>query len=610
MKKFIAALLLLSTSLVALADPIIPGSSGVITHSIGDDGYAVVPLQFGFPFYGRTFTHSFMFDNGVVGFYDPTANAGCNPQNNYCGGQQWSAPSPNTNMGQQFSYTIAPLWADIAPNPSTKYYTQGTNEYQRYMWENIHEFYSGGSRLNTFGLELTPTGSIDAYYSLVNINSSNTFVGTIGNPAAGEWNTIGYYPYGTVLNQMSNWSMAGTGANPCVADPLSSASCPGYAQAYLTQQCSINALYNPSCPGYAEAYFIYQCTANSLYNPSCPGYAAAYLEYQCSIDPLYSTSCSGYEQAYYNQQCSLNPLYNSGCPSYEQAYYTYKCSLNTLYDSGCPGYEQAYHNQQCSLNQLYSTSCSGYAQAYYNQQCSLNGLYDRNCPNYAEAYAIKNVVTKPSIAEPVQQNITIIASNTNNTTSQVAIVADPVVNNTITTTTTTTSPATAAPVVTLVVAPPTASSLSTSAVAKESSSSEKKQEKTETTNKQENNSKSSSSGTKPSQQSAREQIVAKRKEEAMQSAVKAGAEAAEKMDTATSLAAQIAVQNVVIAAMGYTPGFQAYSYMIPDGNGYKPFSIYKNQKTVDNKRLTGGLLGASDRLHEQMINQQYKQYGD
>lgn len=565
MKKFILALLLLGTSLLSAADPIIPGSTGVVTHSMGDDGYVAVPLQFGFPFYGRTFTHSFMFDNGVVGLFDPTANAGCNPQNNFCGGQQWSAPQPNTNMGQQFSYMIAPLWADIAPNPATRYYTQGTGEYQRYMWENIHEFYSGGSRLNTFGLELKPTGSIDAYYSLVNINSSNTFIGTIGNPAAGEWNTIGYHPSGTVLNQLPNWSMTGTGANPCVADPLSSPSCPGYAAAYFTQQCSISALYNPGCPGYAQAYFTQQCAANPLYNPQCPGYAAAYLSYQCSLDALYSTTCAGYDQAYYNQQCSISALYDSGC--------------------------------------------TGYAEAYFSYQCGLNQLYSRDCPGYAQAYALANVVvTQPVLSQPAQQ-IVVVASATN--TNQVAVVADPVVNNVVTTTTTTTSPAAAAPVVTLVAAPTTMTTTTTAAATTaETKSEEKKEEKKESADSKPEKSEKTESSTadnKSGQSSAREQQVAKRREAAMQTAARAGAEAAANLDSATSLAAQVAVQNVVLAAMGYTPGFQAYSYIMPDGAGYKPFTIYKNQKTVDNKRLSGGLVGPSDRLHQQMIDQQYKE---
>jgi hypothetical protein len=45
---------------------------------------------------------------------------------------------------------------------------------------------------------------------------------------------------------------------------------------------------------------------------------------------------------------------------------------------------------------------------------------------------------------------------------------------------------------------------------------------------------------------------------------------------------------------------------MPDGVGYKPFTIYKDQRTVDNNRMLKGLTGASDRLHTQMVDEQYR----
>ena len=106
-----------------------------------------------------------------------------------------------------------------------------------------------------------------------------------------------------------------------------------------------------------------QCVANPLYSTSCTGYAQAYYNQQCSMNALYDQGCPGYAQAYYNQQCSLSALYDSGCPGYAQAYYNQQCSLNALYDSGCPGYAQAYFNQQCGISALYNTQCPGYAEA-------------------------------------------------------------------------------------------------------------------------------------------------------------------------------------------------------------------------------------------------------
>jgi hypothetical protein len=63
--------------------------------------------------------------------------------------------------------------------------------------------------------------------------------------------------------------------------------------------------------------------------------------------------------------------------------------------------------------------------------------------------------------------------------------------------------------------------------------------------------------------------------------------------------------RVDIASMATQPaGYQAYSMMIPDVAFYAPREIYRNQVNVDNARLLRGL--GSDRLHQEMVNQQYR----
>jgi len=63
--------------------------------------------------------------------------------------------------------------------------------------------------------------------------------------------------------------------------------------------------------------------------------------------------------------------------------------------------------------------------------------------------------------------------------------------------------------------------------------------------------------------------------------------------------------RVDIASMAIQPvGYQAYSMMIPDVAFYAPREIYRNQVNVDNTRLLRGL--GSDRLHQEMVNQQYR----
>jgi hypothetical protein len=653
--KFLCSLLLgvmLSVS-VAHAQVINIGSGitaptgSIVTRSMGDDGSVQVPLQFGFPFYGKIFTNSVMYDNGVVGFFSPgtstTQPVGCDPAvSGYCGGNNWGSQQFSTVNNPSWNYMIAPLHTDLLPVSGSVYTTQGDATQMTYRWQNLGEYYNP-SNLNTFSLQIKPSGFIGVNYEKINIGQSNVSVGLTGNLANGEYAQHYWKPAGTVINNttnpISNWSVGETGAvDPCVINPLSSTSCPGYQAAYTTQQCTISALYDPSCPGYQAAYttqqcainplfstacagyqtayFEQQCSLNSLYSTNCPGYAAAYLDQQCSINPLYSTTCSGYASAYHDQQCSINPLYATTCSGYAVAYKAQQCSINALYATDCPGYAEAYKSQQCTANQLYATDCPGYAQAYFNQQCSLNGLYDRTCPNYSTAYAT---------AEALKQSTTPVAETTNTTTTtnttaptaptvdssgeiKVAVVADSNVNNVITTTATSASPAAAATAtVPLVSAPPapTAPVVEAKVEAKQDSKNEEKNASSSSVSSTTTASNSSSSDSKPAAPTARQEIQARRQEAARAKAVESGKQLANEMGKAADMESQKQVQNVVIAAMGFTPGFDAYGKsFIPDGVGYRPYTVYNNQKNIDN-RANLRMFGGTDRLHSEMVDAQY-----
>jgi hypothetical protein len=68
-----------------------------------------------------------------------------------------------------------------------------------------------------------------------------------------------------------------------------------------------------------------------------------------------------------------------------------------------------------------------------------------------------------------------------------------------------------------------------------------------------------------------------------------------------------AAGGVSMASFAVVPiGFSAYQTALQDGQGYAPKEIYRRQRTVDNQRLLRGLTQGSDRLHEQMIDQQYQ----
>ena len=233
----------------------------VLQHNISDDGYARVPLQFPFPYHGRVFTESYMFSNGVVGFLNPT--------NSWC----CTGFNLETSRGSPFDFAIMPLQTDLL-NYSGRFLTEGTAQYQRYKWENISEF-GAPQNLNTFGVEIRPSGYIGMHHEQINISPGRPItIGMTGDTSAGEF-TQRYHGAGFSSNEIVSYITQNTG-DRCLSDPLSSISCSGYAQAYLVQQCSLNALYDSSCPGYAEAYFNQQCSNNSLYDRRCLGYQAAY----------------------------------------------------------------------------------------------------------------------------------------------------------------------------------------------------------------------------------------------------------------------------------------------------------------------------------------------
>ena len=408
----------------------------------------------------------------------------------------------------------------------------------------------------------------------------------------------------------SSWSRWQYTPDPCTIDPLSSASCPGYAAAYQVQQCTINPLFNAACPGYAQAVFIQQCSANALSDASCPGYASAYLTYQCTINPLYSTTCAGYETAYFDQQCSINPLYNTRCT----------------------GYASAYHNQQCTANPLYSTTCNGYADAYKAQQCSLDGLYDRTCPNYSTAYATKMVLEQQGTASIVATAGTVARNDPANapvstTTASTTVGSDGAVSVGVSKTGDSNVDKAIAP------PPPSTNSAGAPAAAVQlappppapqqqmaqneprggKGGNDKQEDKKDDAPKgtggnspPPNINTTQASSDRPAAPTVRQAIQERREAAAKAEAVEKGKNLANEMGKASDMESQKAVQNVVIQAMGFTPGFDAYSrQMIVQQQFYPVVSVYNNQKNIDN-RYTARMFGGTDKLHNEMVEKQYE----
>jgi hypothetical protein len=560
-----------------------PACPGYKTYyNMWDDGYAQVDLPFSFPFYGNTYTTSYMFTNGVVGFLNTSLYGYC------CDG---------TDLNQErftgstaWNFAIYALNTDLYPGQQSTFYTEQTNNGQgiKYTWDRVVEI--GTNNENTFSVELRNTGYIGINYQQVNLSPwRNPLIGVAGDVTQGQYSQYYFGPASNLPN------LAGTTLQ--------------YTGTETTDICAINPLYNSSCPGYQQAYFTQQCSINSLYDPTCPGYAAAYLTYQCNINQLYSPSCPGYQQAYFDQQCSLDPLYNSSCPGYQQAYFTQQCALDGLYDTACSNYADAYYVQQCTLNPLYDTGCTGYAAAYFSQQCTADPLYNNQCPGYAAAYALKYVIPANNTTTTNTTTTTVVASTTASDPVAAAapLVADPVVNQAITSTSTSASPAQAATATVPLVSAPAAT---TTAVAAVESTAEPQGETatTETTATTDNSSSTtatSSTDSKDQPKTTRQALAERRMAAARAQAIETGKQLANQMGEAATMEAQVAVQNVVVQAMGFTPGFDAYGKAtLPDAQGYRPFEIYPGQSVVDNPQGRRFMTG-SDRLHAEMVDQQY-----
>ena len=218
LKKVVLALMLACG--VVHAQTVTTGTT--TTYQMGDDGYVHVPLPFKFPLYGQTFTNSWMYDNGIVSFLQPGTTGAISPWQWYAPGSLSQAPG---------KYFIAALWADIAPTNGTVYSTSSDGTYMKYNWNNISEYYSGGTRLNSFSTTITPDGRISTSYYSLNLQTSNVLSGVVGDPVNGEVYQTYSASFGTVISNdsISNWTYKPY--DPCVDNPLYSPTCAGFSDA-------------------------------------------------------------------------------------------------------------------------------------------------------------------------------------------------------------------------------------------------------------------------------------------------------------------------------------------------------------------------------------------
>lgn len=462
--------------------------------------------------------------------------------------------------GYQYGWTIKNANAGSGQNPSFDPLSIRVSLYDASNINMIEgKTYDYGRRINDW-TRFTGTEDFKNNYSLASLGN---FSVSISSQDEGYW--AGYYgPEIRDIDIRLRYSL-----DPCGANPLTSPTCEGYQQAFLQQQCSISQLYSPSCPGYYKAFFDQQCILNPLYGSNCPGYAAAYQNQQCSINPLFSPSCPSYQQAFLNQQCSINPLFDSKCPGYAKALFDKTCNENPLSNTSCPLYESAYLNQQCGINPLFSTSCPLYQQAFFSQQCAANPLYNSGCPGYADAFRKKQVietVTQPATTAPntVTSSPLSVPSVGNEDVAKLLttpqLTSDPVVNQ---------------------------------AIAKTESSPQSSQPLGQGLQ------------VSPQGQNARPQQT--RQAEQRRSMQNSARENARTAAVAAARRTEPSPQEVALASMAEVPGFSQYlEVKIPDVPFYKPEDIYKRVTIQDNARALRQLNQRSDRIHREMVDEQYR----
>jgi len=246
------AFLVLSCSLSSWSDP------EIIEHQIADDGWVEVPLDFTFPFYGNSYVTSFMFSNGVVGFLDPldVPGTGIVYDGLCCQGQDLSSFT-----GVRFNYTIMPWNTDLIDTGIGKFYTQGDETFQKYMWENLSEYYNRDTS-NTFDLTIYPMGNIEVNYEQVQINNHAVTVAVVGDLSQGEYEQWFYnHPTNGAIfwnSQEDDPVEIANGESVCSVIPDSHISCLYYPQVYAdnvyNQQCALDPLYDYGCDGWSDAY--------------------------------------------------------------------------------------------------------------------------------------------------------------------------------------------------------------------------------------------------------------------------------------------------------------------------------------------------------------------
>ena len=326
-------------------------SSGSTGLGSNDDAVSsAFNIGFTFNFYGQSFTQARMATNGCLHF--KTSGAYCNDY----------TPDPLTG---QHTYTLYPFWTDLIKDNGSAMKAKAFDDYTIFGWYKMRE-YNQANTDNSIEVWLYPNHTFEFRYGELDIDSHDVLIGEIGSGSSEvytylyhdecntgttnssscvntNWNNTSF---NTLLENGGSLYGVGTGQSLCIAAPLTSVNCTGYAAAYLVQQCALNSLYDEDCDGYAAAYLTQQCNVSQLYSQECPNYWSAYDDQQCDDDSQYAPFCAGYTTeasvAYFNEdQFDYDYGFTEDDMWYDEEYDEWLDPNDPCYENNCVDFTDA-----------------------------------------------------------------------------------------------------------------------------------------------------------------------------------------------------------------------------------------------------------------------------
>ena len=224
------------------------GESGTTNLNASDDHLSVqFYLDFTFTFYGEDFTKTRMATNGCLHFGLPNSVN----YNEYCG-DYTPDPLPHT------TYTLYPFYTDLIRDSGSKMLGKNFTDKSVFGWYNLREYNQSGTD-NSFEVWLYPNHTFEYRYGGLDIDSHDVLIGEQG-PTTSDVYTYIYF-------------------DECSTGTTNSSSCVNYA--WNNSQNATNTLLEGGGSLYGVGSGNALDCSNALNNAACPGYAAAYLTQQC-----------------------------------------------------------------------------------------------------------------------------------------------------------------------------------------------------------------------------------------------------------------------------------------------------------------------------------------